>query len=148
MRGIVGRMDVNRSLGTPCYHLARRLVRKVAYDVELEFDALRENPSAASFVSRMPTRMPQAARTLFSSPTLRTVCEQYLGDPTRTRTTKSIAAYQASYDLILEILGADVQVASLTREQCRDLLGVLQRLPPHAKKRKHCARGKRASRST
>ncbi|MFC3442175.1 tyrosine-type recombinase/integrase [Sphingobium rhizovicinum] len=67
--------------------------------------------------------------------TLAEVSERYLNDPTSARTAKSETIYRTTYATIIGIVGADAPAASINRETCREILDVLRRLPPNAKKR-------------
>lgn len=69
--------------------------------------------------------------------------DRYMSDPARAHLTpKSVADYNAGFRMLKELVGEDKPARDVTREHCRDVLDVLMRLPPHARKRfaKHTLR--------
>jgi integrase len=58
-----------------------------------------------------------------------------MADPARSPTAKSEAVYRTTFYTISAILGEDTALSDVGRDACRDLLTVLKRLPPNAKKR-------------
>ena len=138
----VGRTHINRSLKTASFTVATRLVRKVAFEIETYFDQVSviEGGLVPRTVELRPERIvsPIVAHITPLAPavlTLAEVSERYLNDPTSARTAKSEMIYRTTYATIIGIVGADVPAASINRETCREILDVLRRLPPNAKKR-------------
>jgi integrase len=139
---IVGRHRINRSLKTASLSVARRSVRATAYDIERQFGALRQVGGAAAVQDRIVVAKPS----ITSSPvdrnsltscslTFAEVCERYLTDPTISRTTKSAVVYRSTFATITDILGSEMLFNSISRDGCRGVLNVLQKLPPNARKR-------------
>lgn len=62
-------------------------------------------------------------------PTLSEVYDRYLADPTKRRSARTMLAHQTTRRVVEDVLGADTPVASITRDQCRDLLETLRWLP-------------------
>ncbi|RYD80525.1 MAG: site-specific integrase, partial [Verrucomicrobiaceae bacterium] len=67
--------------------------------------------------------------------TLAQAFESYLTDPTISRTQKSDIVYRSTFTTIADILGPERLLSAVSREACRDVLSVLQKLPPNARKR-------------
>jgi len=67
-----------------------------------------------------------------NSASFKEVCDRYLDDPTIRRTPKSLGMYRSNCGVFISIIGAETPVATISREVCRDLLTILQSLPPQA----------------
>ncbi len=64
------------------------------------------------------------------------MADLYMSDPSRAHLTpKSVADYKATFRMLKELVGEKKPARDVTRDSCRDVLNVLMRLPPHAKKR-------------
>jgi integrase len=142
--GVLGKREINRSLKTTSFNDAVRAVRKVAFDIETFFSGVHEGQSAAAgSVPSIGTRerfsspeFPVPASSSTSEPvSLRAVCDLFLSDPTSSRTQKSALIYRSTFAAIVEIAGAETPMASINRATCREIFGVLQKLPANAKKR-------------
>tara|TARA_B100000378_G_C18020280_1_gene403935 strand:- start:34 stop:1266 length:1233 start_codon:yes stop_codon:yes gene_type:complete len=118
-------------------------VRAVAYEIENQFDDFRGQlrPIVASKIQVIPEAKPLTGsiRQEESRPrpadTFSDIANQYLDDPTSSRTAKSTTIYRTTYAAFAAIFETDIPAASITREMCRDALGVLQTLPSNASKR-------------
>ncbi len=134
--GLAGKSRINRSLGTASYGEAIRLVRKIAFEMQIHFDDLRAQRAGEG----IPTPASVKEVTFSPSPperemTVQQVVDRYLGDPTSSRTEKSTTIYRTTYATIMAIVGTDMPMAAINRESCRDILGVLQHLPSNSRKR-------------
>ena len=68
--------------------------------------------------------------------TFQQLVERFMSDPARGHLTeKTRLDYQAGFKTLAEIIGPDAKVATITRDRCREVLDVLLRLPPNARKR-------------
>ena len=135
---IVGKPRINRSLKTASLAVARRSVREIACDIERQFDAFRQAGGAATVQDRVVIAKPSpVCRTSSTSCSLTfaEVCERYLTDPTISRTSKSSIVYRSTFATIAAILGCERRFGVISRDECRDVLAVLQKLPPNARKR-------------
>ncbi|WP_152639801.1 DUF6538 domain-containing protein [Sphingobium bisphenolivorans] len=138
----IGRTHINRSLKTASFSVATRLIRKVAFEIEAYFDqtSVIEGGTVLPTVEPRTERIvspivPDIAPSVPAALTLAEISERYLNDPTSARTAKSEMIYRTTYATILGIVGPDASAASINRETCREILEVLRRLPPNAKKR-------------
>ena len=138
----VGQTHINRSLKTASFSVATRLVRKVAFEIEVYFEqaSVIEGGSVSPTVEPRPERIvtpivPDIAPCAPAALTLAEVSERYLNDPTSARTGKSEMIYRTTYATILGIVGPDAPANSVNRETCREILDVLRRLPSNARKR-------------
>ena len=132
-----GLTRVNRSLKTSSFPEGVRAARRVAYELELEFAQARRGQESLAVASTHTVRF-KAPPTVAAEPvcrTLKATIDGYMSDPTLSRTAKSEAVYRTSFATIAAILGEETSVRELDRDKCRDLMAVLQRLPPNAKKR-------------
>ena len=138
---LVGRTHINRSLGTTSITVARRLARGVAFGIEEQFEAARKtgiwlatrnvvHPGVSKAVDGR--RHPSSER---SPITIAELCERYLIDPTMQRSPKSAVVYRTTFRTIIEILGGDFPVSSISRDACRTVRKALQVLPGNARKR-------------
>ncbi len=133
---LVGKSRINRSLGTASFSEAIRLARKIAYEMQTHFDGLRGQEGGAETPELTPARevlcLPPPLKL---GKTVEQVVDLYLGDPTSSRTAKSTTTYRTTYATIMAIVGPGTPMASLNRESCRDILGVLQHLPSNSRKK-------------
>jgi integrase len=67
--------------------------------------------------------------------TLKQVYERYIDDPACERSGKTLSAYKSAYGRLVELVGENTLIESVTREVCRDVLDTLRFLPPNATKR-------------
>nr|WP_230281896.1 site-specific integrase [Croceicoccus sp. Ery15] len=111
----------------------------LAYEIEKRFDAVRDQHVFDP--SEIPQRQSRAGsikreeQRLVPPQTFSDIANQYLDDPTSSRTAKSKAIYRTTYAAFASIFETDIPAASITREMCREALGVLQTLPSNASKR-------------
>ncbi len=75
------------------------------------------------------------ASTKTTGVTLSQVYDRYLADPTKRRSARTMLAHQTTRRVVEDVLGADTPVASITRDQCRDLLETLRWLPVNMAKK-------------
>ncbi len=138
LRAVVGTTHVSRSLRTASLTVARRLAKIAAYDMEQRFEAARaarQWPLNDSLRTEVATE-PRVGCAPFSRHiTFGKATELYLTDPTISRSPKSQIVYRTTFATIAAILGKELPLQSVTRDACRDVLGVLQRLPPNVRKR-------------
>jgi integrase len=147
LREAIGRVHVDRSLKTDSRSLAIRLSRKVAAEVDAMFEAKRLEiglavegrllPSASvpTTVETTIERRSVKASTKTTGVTLSQVYDRYLADPTKRRSARTMLAHQTTRRVVEDVLGADTPVASITRDQCRDLLETLRWLPVNMAKK-------------
>ena len=132
----IGRSHINRSLKTTSLRDAQRAMMAVGHDLERFFDNARGGGAVA-----LP--FDGAAKQAISTPrppvphglTLRETYDAYLADPSRRASPKSLLAYQTVGDVIMDLIGPDAPLRSITRKACRDLMIDLTRLPRNARKR-------------
>lgn len=67
--------------------------------------------------------------------TLSQAYHRYLSDPSKNRSLKTLLTYRTASEVMVSFLGSDTPLASINRQQCRDLLVNLANLPSNAKKR-------------
>jgi len=117
------------------------LSRKVAAEIDAMFEAKRVEIGLAVEGRLLPSfSVPQtmaktikprsekaSAKTM--GPTLSKVYDRYMADPTKRRSARTMLAHQTTRRVVEDVLGADTPVASITRDQCRDLLETLRWLP-------------------
>jgi integrase len=127
---VLGSERINRSLGTSCRREAKRALRAKAHELDRYFDDVRQNGAATLSVGVGPQHA--AAR---NELTLRQAYEMFLSDASTARSDKTLLAYRTVSQTVMDILGGDVPLRSITRPQCRDLLTKLAMVPLHARKR-------------
>ena len=144
--GLIGRESLNRSLKTDSRSLAIRLSRKVAFEVETLFETLRRD-SGRGFDERLLTvgivpenRLASSGTALVmmnEKPQIKTiplktlgeVYDLYLQDPTKKRSKRTMLAHYTTRKIVEEVIGRDVSITDITRENCRELLDILRWLP-------------------
>ncbi|HQS97890.1 MAG TPA: hypothetical protein PK823_15510, partial [Novosphingobium sp.] len=135
----MGKTHLSQSLRTSVLSEALRTVRKIAYEIELEFERVRSSETSTviasppSLTASFPVVLDTSPKV--AKPTLGQTITAYMNDPTRSLTAKSEAVYKTTFATISTILGADTLIADIGRDACRDLLTVIQRLPSNARKR-------------
>nr|WP_143840464.1 site-specific integrase [Novosphingobium panipatense] len=136
---LFGKTHLSRSLKTAARVEALRAARKMAFEIELEFDRARASgnqpmvPRAEQTIQQDTVKLTMAAHV--GRRTLEQAIDGYMTDPTRSPSPKSQAVYRTTYSTIAAILGEGTAVSDIGRDTCRDLLSVLQHLPSNAKKR-------------
>ena len=134
---IVGKTQINRSLGTASYHDALVKGRAIAFDIAEMFEASRRTGVLAPPRPIEPrgdeVSIPIAA--LSGWLTIFEAWNRYLADPGSSRTRKTAMAYETVRNLTVAILGKDRVVATITRQDCRKVLETLQLLPSNYEKR-------------
>ena len=141
LRTVLGSTHVKRSLRTDSRSLAIRLSRKVAAEIDAMFEAKRFEiglavegrllPSASvpATVEQTIERRSEKASAQTMGLTLSQVYDRYLADPTKRRSARTMLAHETTRRVVEDVLGADIPIASITRDQCRDLLETLRWLP-------------------
>jgi len=136
---LFGKTHFSRSLKTAARAEALRAARKMAFEIELEFDRARISKGQPKVPMAEPTIQQETVKLTMASnvggPTLQQAIDGYMTDPTRSRSPKSQAVYRTTYATIAAILGGGTAVRDIGRDSCRDLLSVLQNLPSNANKR-------------
>ena len=141
---VLGKREINRSLKTTSFSDAVRTVRKIAFEIETYFSEVHDLQSTCDATVPMTSDRDRsisigvqvpASRPASATINLRTVCDLFLADPTSARTTKSTLIYRTTYAAIIDIVGAETPITSINRAVCRELFGVLQKLPANARKR-------------
>ena len=163
---VIGRECVWRSLRTSDYRVAIRQARKVASEVESEFEAIRRGEVVKSFDERLkPESLDRAASELvrckvriaapapvqdacdaappplppWAAPTagltVKQAYQRYIDDPGSVRSVKTLYAYRAAFERLIEILGETTPISTVTRDDCRRVLDTLRSLPPNSTKR-------------
>jgi len=147
LRAIVGSTHVKRSLRTDSLSVAIRMSRKVAAEVDAMFetkrleiglaveDRLLPSASVPATVEKTIERRSEKASTKTTGVTLSQVYDRYLADPTKRRSARTMLAHQTTRRVVEDVLGADTPIASITRDQCRDLLETLRWLPVNMAKK-------------
>lgn len=136
---LIGKTHFSRSLKTAARNEALRALRKVAFEIELEFDGIRvgaghnQTVTATKTMQRGPVEQTMVPKV--TGPTLKQTIDGYMSDPTRSQSPKSQAVYRSTYATIASILGEDTPVRDIGRDTCRDLLSIVQNLPSNARKR-------------
>jgi integrase len=64
-----------------------------------------------------------------AAPTLSTIYQRYLADPTRRRCARTMLAHETTRRVVENIIGGSTPIAGITRETCRELFEVLRWLP-------------------
>ena len=131
----LGTTHLSRSLMTTDWRAARRAVHETALLFQDRFALARGETVRDD--RRAPQTSPTICASTRSAPplTLSRAWALYLDDPTSKRSTKSRAAYGTVQRLVEAILGPTTSLDSLTRQQCREVLEVLQGLPSNYEKR-------------
>lgn len=127
---MLGSERINRSLGTSCRREAKRALRAKAHELDLFFDDVRLNGAATLSIGARPQHAAEK-----DGPTLRQAYDMFLADASTARSDKTLLAYRTVSQTVMDILGGDVPLRSITRPQCRDLLTKLAMVPLHARKR-------------
>jgi integrase len=132
---VLGKSHVTRSLGTGSRREARRLATVAAYDLHRYFEAVRQG----DFTPRngaLPCRGERSNFLVIARPvTLGEAYADYLSDPSRKRSGKSVLVYRTVGEVVMDVLGRDTPLTSINRAECRELLDLLSRLPRNARKR-------------
>jgi integrase len=127
---VLGKERINRSLGTSSARDAKRALREKAHELDIFFDDVRRN-GAPTLTTTIEPRVTAPAHEL----TLRQAYEMFLSDASTARSDKTLLAYRTVSQAVMDILGGDVPLRSITRPQCRELLTTLAKVPLHARKR-------------
>ena len=143
LRGVIGRTEVWRSLGTDSPTVAKRRALRVSAQVEHEFEVARLKVGLN--VDRMvledfsvTTPLASEAVVVEAEPlagvTLCELYDAYMNDPTRDWSPTTRNAYKTTKRVVMSILGADTPVDSITRSQCREMIEILRWQPRNASK--------------
>jgi len=147
LRDVIGPSHVKRSLQTDSRSLAIRLSRKVASEVEAAFEEARRKKGLAhegKLLAERPVPTAVAVAKLGgceitvgknAGPTLSEVYERYLQDPTKRRSDRTMLAHHTTRRVIEDVFGSERSLATITREDCRDLLETLRWLPVNVGKK-------------
>ena len=57
------------------------------------------------------------------------IYDLYLADPTKKRSKRTMLAHHTTRKVVEDVIGKDVPIADITRENCRELLDILRWLP-------------------
>lgn len=103
---------------------------------------LKVDPAILSGVDREPPDPPPIAisaaashaRSEAQGATLGQVYDAYMRDPTRDWSPRTRLAYETTRRVVVEVLGEDTPVRSITRARCRELIETLRWLPRNARK--------------
>ncbi len=143
LRGIVGKKEVWKSLGTDSPTVAKRRALRVAAEVEWQFEIARSKVGLnvdPIMLEAFAEPAPFAAAASVAEPeepngiTLGDLYDAYMDDPTRDWSPTTRMAYQTTKRLVVATLGADTPARSITRSQCRDMIEVLRWQPRNASK--------------
>ncbi|MEO9132446.1 MAG: DUF6538 domain-containing protein [Sphingomonas sp.] len=151
VRKLTGQIEIWRSMRTDSLRVALRRFPFVAANVEAGFAAAR---SKAGSTVHETLLMPVGddARSIFARPVASEDCrsaisaraitptfgdayEKYLRDPTHNWSTRTREAYETSRKIAVDVIGAEISLAMISRARCRDYIEVLRFLPRNAKKR-------------
>lgn len=80
-----------------------------------------ETASVATVIEQRPSSPPES-----SSLTLGEFYERYLRDPTKRRSARTLLAHETTGRVVQNVLGSNLPLQAITREQCRDLLETLR----------------------
>lgn len=89
----------------------------------------RQDAASASPQPIQPTRPIQPVLTL------KEVYQRYIDDPAADRSAKTLLAYGSIFNHLVELVGENAPIQSVTREVCRNVLDTLRNTPPNATKR-------------
>ncbi|WP_353954245.1 site-specific integrase [Brevundimonas diminuta] len=141
LRGIIGRREVWRSLGTDSPTVAKRRALRVAAEVEHEFEVARSRVGLIvdqivldGFSERAPIAEPVVDAEPLPGITFGDLYDAYMNDPTRDWSPTTRMAYQTTKRIVMAILGKDTPIRSITRTQCREMIEVLRWQPRNASK--------------
>lgn len=153
LRSVMGRSHVKRSLRTDSLSLAVRLGRKVAAEIDAMFEERRRRAGVryderllasndnSEFMVEAGSSCTAFAgddhvtstsgknEELPSAPTLATIYQRYLDDPTRRRCARTMLAHETTRRVVEDVIGASTPITDITRETCRDLFETLRWLP-------------------
>ena len=137
LRGIVGRREIWRSLGTDSLTVAKRRAPRVAAIIEHQFEMARSRgglPGDQTVLDGFPQSTSSAGTAGPSGPTLGELYDAYMRDPTRDWSPTTRMAYQTTRRIILAILGEDTPIQTITRTQCREMIEIMRWQPRNASK--------------
>ncbi|MDX2336656.1 site-specific integrase, partial [Brevundimonas vesicularis] len=141
LRGVVGKKEIWRSLGTDSPTVAKRRALRVAAEVKHEFEVARSRVGHIvdqivlnGFSERAPIVEPVTEAEPLPSITFIDLYDAYMNDPTRDWSPTTRMAYQTTKRIVMAILGKDTPIRSITRTQCREMIEVLRWQPRNASK--------------
>ena len=145
---VMGCSHLNRSLRTDSRSLAIRLSRKAAFEIEALFESVRRGAGKMfderllsmgqdqSFpVVGIPECSPPSKSVGRLKPVVKSIkklteiYDLYLADPTKKRSKRTMLAHHTTRKVVEDVIGKDVPIADITRENCRELLDILRWLP-------------------
>ena len=91
-------------------------------------------PLPQPFTPIRPIQPLQPVRPVQPVLTLKGVYERYINDPAAERSPKTLLAYASIFGHLVELVGENAPIESVTREVCRDVLDTLRHTPPNATK--------------
>ena len=135
-------------MGTDSPTVALRRSHLIAAQIEHDFEVarsrigLKADPAILSGANRAPPEpspvaVSMAASHTSSEPegaTLGQVYDSYMRDPTRDWSPRTRLAYETTRRVVVEVLGENTLVRSITRARCRELIDTLRWLPRNARK--------------
>lgn len=134
----VGRTHFWRSLGTSKWDEAVREARLVG----AQFEAmLRQAEGRGLSPVRFAHDLRDVRETILPTvpakvgKTLREVFELHQSDPSKTRTSKTVLAYENTFEVIGAVIDLDVLICDISRDDCRRLLETLRWVPSNPTKR-------------
>ena len=122
LRGVVGKKEIWRSLGTDSPTVAKRRALRVAAEVEHEFEVARSRVGHIvdqivlnGFSERAPIVEPVTEAEPLPSITFIDLYDAYMNDPTRDWSPTTRMAYQTTKRIVMAILGKDEALARIER---------------------------------
>ncbi|WP_425388596.1 DUF6538 domain-containing protein, partial [Croceicoccus bisphenolivorans] len=127
----IGKTHINRTLGTASYRDALSRCRLIALEFATNFENMRSGLRPSLPVAQKPNQAVAASPSLETAGgvTLPEAWDRYLADPSSARTRKTKMAYETVRNIVVSILGEDRLISDLGRQDCRQVLEVLQHLP-------------------
>ena len=155
VRLILGKREVWRSLDTDSVSVARRRMSRIAAEVEAEFEKARLTSNLTvdlalirpfrnggeqaytldQLVEKLAEKLSlrsDAHPPLAVEKTLAEVFALYFSDPRRSWCKRTEGSYATTRKWVLDIFGTNIPITAITREQCREFVKLLVRMPVHA----------------
>ncbi|MDJ0278919.1 hypothetical protein QLH51_19210 [Sphingomonas sp. 2R-10] len=110
----------------------------MAYQIDRSFAEARNSGAWKAASAQPPLHVAEVAASSTNADhrlTLGVIVERYLTDATISRSPKSQIVYRTTFATICAILGSETPIKLISRDGCRQVLSVLQALPPNSRKR-------------
>lgn len=133
--GILGKARINRTLGTASYRDALAKARTTALELQYRFQCARESGAMPSEIAITSVGALPVVAVASIGVTLTDAWDRYLSDPASSRSEKSALAYTTVRSLVVALIGSDTPLERVGRQDCREVLEVLQSLPTNYLKR-------------